>query len=80
MGKLERVRGRISVIPGATNDREVIERAVSGWRITRDGQDLYSLNTRSITCRGCNLRHTLRLASFQPLSSHSFGTTSAPTP
>lgn len=28
--KLEKFKGRISIIPGATNDREVIERAVAG--------------------------------------------------
>jgi NAD(P)-dependent dehydrogenase (short-subunit alcohol dehydrogenase family) len=30
VGKLESLKGRISVIPGATDDREVIERAVVG--------------------------------------------------
>jgi len=30
VGKLEPFKGRISVIPGATNDREVIKKAVSG--------------------------------------------------
>lgn len=30
MGKLDRFKGRITVIPGATDDREVIERAVAG--------------------------------------------------
>jgi hypothetical protein len=29
-GKLERFKGRITIIPGATNDREVIKRAVAG--------------------------------------------------
>ena len=30
VGKLDRFEGRITVVPGATDDREVIERAVSG--------------------------------------------------
>ena len=30
VGKLEAFKDRISIIPGATNDREVIERAVEG--------------------------------------------------
>jgi NAD(P)-dependent dehydrogenase (short-subunit alcohol dehydrogenase family) len=30
VGKLDAFRGRISVVPGATNDREVIRRAVAG--------------------------------------------------
>jgi uncharacterized protein YbjT (DUF2867 family) len=30
VGKLDEYKGRIAVIPGATNDREVIERAVAG--------------------------------------------------
>jgi hypothetical protein len=30
VGKLEAFKGRITVIPGATNDREVIEKAVAG--------------------------------------------------
>ena len=30
VGKLDRFKGRISVIPGATNDREVIKKAVEG--------------------------------------------------
>jgi len=30
VGKLDRFKGRITVIPGATNDREVIKRAVAG--------------------------------------------------
>jgi hypothetical protein len=30
VGKLERFRGRITVIPGRTNDREVIKKAVAG--------------------------------------------------
>src|SRR5216110_3161264 len=30
MGKLDAFKGRITVIPGATNDREVIKRAVAG--------------------------------------------------
>jgi hypothetical protein len=30
VGKLDRFKGRITVIPGATDDREVIKRAVSG--------------------------------------------------
>ena len=30
VGKLDRFKGRITVIPGATDDREVIERAVAG--------------------------------------------------
>ncbi len=30
VGKLDAFKGRITVIPGATNDREVIERAVAG--------------------------------------------------
>jgi hypothetical protein len=30
VGKLDRFKGRITVIPGATDDREVIERAVTG--------------------------------------------------
>jgi nucleoside-diphosphate-sugar epimerase len=28
--KLERFKGRISIVPGATNDRDVIRRAVAG--------------------------------------------------
>ena len=30
MGKLDPFKGRITVIPGATNDREVIRKAVAG--------------------------------------------------
>lgn len=84
--KLDRFKGRIRVIPGATDDREVIKRAVAGcdavltvlvpwgvkqyatgtaqavldharpgarlvfscgWHITRDGQDVYSLQLRA---------------------------------
>ncbi len=30
MGKLDRFKGRITVIPGATNDREVIKKAAAG--------------------------------------------------
>src|SRR5512142_1629683 len=30
VGKLDAFKGRITVIPGATNDREVIKKAVSG--------------------------------------------------
>src|SRR4051794_41495963 len=30
MGKLDAFKGRITVIPGATDDREVIKRAVAG--------------------------------------------------
>jgi nucleoside-diphosphate-sugar epimerase len=30
VGKLDAFKGRITVIPGATNDREVIKRAVAG--------------------------------------------------
>ena len=30
VGKLDRFKGRITVIPGATNDREVIGKAVAG--------------------------------------------------
>lgn len=30
VGKLDKFKGRISIIPGATNDREVIKRAVTG--------------------------------------------------
>ena len=30
VGKLDRFKGRITVIPGATNDREVVKRAVDG--------------------------------------------------
>src|SRR5919107_4351731 len=30
VGKLDRFKGRISVVPGATDDREVIKRAVAG--------------------------------------------------
>lgn len=30
LGKLDRFKGRMTVVPGATNDREVIERAVEG--------------------------------------------------
>jgi uncharacterized protein YbjT (DUF2867 family) len=30
VGKLDALKGRISVVPGATNDREVIKRAVAG--------------------------------------------------
>ena len=30
MGKLDKFKGRITVIPGATNDRDVIKRAVEG--------------------------------------------------
>jgi NAD(P)-dependent dehydrogenase (short-subunit alcohol dehydrogenase family) len=30
VGKLDRFKGRITVVPGATNDREVIKRAVAG--------------------------------------------------
>jgi len=30
VGKLEAFRGRITIVPGATNDSEVIEKAVAG--------------------------------------------------
>ena len=30
VGKLEAFKGRITIVPGATNDREVIEKAVAG--------------------------------------------------
>ncbi len=30
VGKLDAFKGRISVVPGATNDREVVERAIAG--------------------------------------------------
>jgi NAD(P)-dependent dehydrogenase (short-subunit alcohol dehydrogenase family) len=85
--KLDRFGGRITVFPGATNDRGVIQRAVegcdavltvlapwgvqqystgtaqavldfarpgarlifsSGWHITRDGKDVYSLKLKTI--------------------------------
>lgn len=85
VAKLERFEGRITVIPGATNDREVIKKAVegcdgvltvlvpwgvhgystgtaqavldyapanarlvfsSGWHITMDGKDRYSLKLK----------------------------------
>ena len=85
--KLNAFKGRITVIPGATNDAEVIKRALSGcdgvlvvlvprgvhgystgtaqavldhappgarlvfscgWRITRDGQDVYSWKLKAI--------------------------------
>src|SRR5262245_50652156 len=87
VGKLDEFKGRITIVPGATDDREVIRRAVagcdavlvvlvprgvhgystgtaqavldyarpgarlvfsSGWHITRDGQDVYSLKLRAI--------------------------------
>jgi nucleoside-diphosphate-sugar epimerase len=48
---LEEFAGRITVVPGATNDAEVIRRAVAGcdgvlvvlvpWGVHRDGQDVY---------------------------------------
>src|SRR4026208_562085 len=31
VGKLDAFKGRITVVPGATDDREVIERAAAGW-------------------------------------------------
>jgi hypothetical protein len=85
--KLDAFKGRITVIPGATNDREVIKRAVAGcdgvlvvlapwgvqqyasgtaqavldcarpearlvfscgWHITRDGQDVYSWQFKTL--------------------------------
>ena len=85
--KLNAFKGRITVIPGATNDAEVIKRALagcdgvlvvlvprgvhgystgtaqavldhappgarlvfsSGWHITRDGQDVYSLKLKTL--------------------------------
>ncbi len=87
VGKLDAFKGRITVIPGATNDREVIKKAVAGcdgvltvlvpwgvhqyssgtaqaildharpsarlifscgWHITRDGQDVYSRNFKTV--------------------------------
>ena len=30
VGKLDEFKGRISIVPGATNDREVIRKAVAG--------------------------------------------------
>src|SRR4051795_8551080 len=87
VGKLDAFKGRITVVPGATNDPEVIRRAVagcdgvlvvlvprgvhgystgtaqavldhaspgarlvfsSGWHITRDGQDVYSLKLKAL--------------------------------
>lgn len=87
VGKLDGYKDRITIFPGATNDREVIKRAVAGcdgvltvlapwgvqqyssgtaqavmdfsqpdarlifscgWHITRDGQDVYSLNLKLI--------------------------------
>jgi hypothetical protein len=56
--KLDAFKGRITVIPGATNDCEVINRAVAppgarlvfscGWHITRDGQDVYSWKLKAV--------------------------------
>lgn len=53
--KLDAFRERITIIPGASNDREVIKNEVAGgarlvfscgWHITRDGQDVYSKKFR----------------------------------
>ena len=87
VGKLDPFKGQITVIPGPTNDREVVKKAVAGcdgvltvlvpwgvhqyssgtaqavldyalpgarlifscgWHITRDGQDVYSKNFKTI--------------------------------
>jgi hypothetical protein len=55
VGKLDHFKGRIAVIPGATNDRQAIKEAVSarlifscGWHITRDGQDVYSWTDKAV--------------------------------
>ena len=38
VAKLDAFKGRIEVVPGATNDREVIKRAVAdGWGASRAG-------------------------------------------
>ena len=99
--KLAAFDGRIAVMPGATNDRSVIQRAVagcdavltalvprgmeqystgtaqavldfaepharlvfsSGWHISRDGKDVYSLRLKLIVAIGGTLGRLLRVA------------------
>ena len=101
VGKLDAFKGRITVIPGATNDRDVIKQAVaecdgvlvvlvpwgvhqyssgtaqavldharpgarlvysSGWHITRDGQDVYSLKLKMLVKIGGGLARLARVA------------------
>lgn len=101
VGKLDPFKGRITVIPGATNDREVIKKAVagcdgvlvvlvpwgvhqyssgtaqavldyarpgarlvfsSGWHITRDGKDVYSLKLKVLVKIGGWLARLVRVA------------------
>jgi len=101
--KLDRFKGHITVIPGATDNRDVIKRAVAGcdavltvlvprgvhqyasgtaqavldyappdarlvfscgWHITRDGQDVYSLQLKALVKVGGGLA---RLAGFADL-------------
>ena len=53
VSKLDEYRDRMTILPGATNDPDVIREAVAkepgarlvfscGWHITRDGKDVYS--------------------------------------
>ncbi len=99
--KLDAFKGRITVVPGATDDRDVIEQAVagcdgvlvvlvprgvhgyssgtaqavldhaqpgarlvfsSGWHITRDGQDVYSLKLRLFVKVATPLARLVRFA------------------
>ena len=99
-GKLDEFKDRITVVPGATNDREAIERAVagcdgvlvvliprgvhgyssgtaqavldyakpgarlvlsSGWHITRDGQDVYSLKLKLLVNVGGRIARLARI-------------------
>ena len=56
VGKLDEFKGRITVIPGATNDREVIKKAVAGcdgvltvlvpWGASPTSQDLTTVSCR----------------------------------
>ncbi|HEY2373548.1 MAG TPA: NAD(P)H-binding protein [Gaiellaceae bacterium] len=101
VGKLDGFGGRITVFPGATNDRRVIEKAVagcdgtlvvlapwgvhqyssgtaqavldyarpgarlvfsSGWHITHDGKDVYSLKLKLIVKVGGTLARLARFA------------------
>jgi NAD(P)-dependent dehydrogenase (short-subunit alcohol dehydrogenase family) len=100
VGKLDRFKGRMTVFPGATNDREVIKRAVegcdgvltvlapwgveeyaagtaqavldharagarlvfsSGWHITRDGKDVYSLKLKLLVKVAGGIARALRI-------------------
>src|SRR5258708_5142071 len=61
--KLDRFKGRIAVIPGATDDREVIKRAVAGATgCSRCWSHAVSMGTRREPPRRCSTTHILARA------------------